>query len=217
MAHIERMETECPPDAHKVIRPPENEVKATICVKLTEQEAEQYGEVDFCNTLSLMSSKPLILCSDKCREMIAKHKKDCEIEPCYLQVSADGTEANISYDDGAQGPSMPCVDLSKDPKDAERFLDELTKKQFIIIDSYAMLILRSISTVYPWDKLLANDYLRQYLQARADITQHDLDLFIEVRYGRKDGFGLKSSDPKAYRYLQIERKLFLQYPAEDDD
>ena len=217
MAHVVRMQTECPPDAHKVIRPPEKAVKATVCVKLNEAEMKEYGAEDFCNALSLMSSKPLLMCSDELRKTIAQHKAAAEIDPCYLQISADGSEAQISYDDGAVGPSMPVVDLTADEEKLKTFLDQLTVRQFVIIDSYAMLILRSISTVFPWDPLLAGDYFRQYLKARELAKPEDLDLFIQVRYGRIDGFSLKKTHEDAYRFLQLERKLYLQYPTDDDD
>ena len=46
MAHIERIESECPPDAHKVIRPPENEVNETIVVKVEESEEQKNGIED---------------------------------------------------------------------------------------------------------------------------------------------------------------------------
>ena len=51
MAHIERLESECPPDAHKVIRPPENEVNATIVVKVEESEEEDVNLDEFADEI----------------------------------------------------------------------------------------------------------------------------------------------------------------------
>lgn len=216
MAHEERMQTECPPDAHKVIRPPENEVKATIVVKLNEAELEKYGIADLCSVIALMSAKPLVMCSDDLRAKIEEQKKIEEIEPCYLVLDDEST-AHISYADGSVGPSQAYVDLEATPAEVANFFEHLGKKQFVIIDSLSMLILRSISTVYPWDKLLAGDFLRQYLSARGAITADDEALLIDIRYGRVDGFSIKETHKAAYQYLRLERKLFLQYPTEDDD
>lgn len=220
MAHTERMQTECPPDAHKVIRPPENEVKATICVKVNSNEAQTYGIEDFCSVLALMGSKPLIYTEDAAlKEQIIAQQAQVEpedkIEPAFLKK--DGDLAYFTYADGAQGPAMPFIDYTEDSKLVENFFADLGKKQFIIIDSSDMLILRSISTVFPWDALLAGDFLRQFLKASADVNEQDLQLLTEIRYGRKDAFSIKQSDPNAYAFLRLERKLFLQYPTEDDD
>ena len=80
-----------------------------------------------------------------------------------------------------------------------------------------MLILRSISTVFPWDPLLAQHYMTQYLQARDKVGPEELDLFMKVRYGRIERFSLKSLNENAYNFLQIESKLYLQYATDDDD
>ena len=80
-----------------------------------------------------------------------------------------------------------------------------------------MLILRSISTVFPWDPLLAQHYFSQFLEARSQVNQDDLDLFMKVRYGRIERFSLKGTNANAYKFLQIESKLFLQYATDDDD
>lgn len=215
MAHTERMQTECPPDAHKVIRPPESEVKATICVSVHSEEAELYGIEDFCEVLALMGDKPLIYTEDAAlKDKINCQKAASEIEPSYLKK--DGDVAYLTYSDGAQGQALPFIDYTADPDLAKNFFEDLGKKQFIIIDSASMLILRSISTVFPWDRLLAGDFLRQYLKANADVSADDLQLLTQIRYGRKDGFSIKQTHPEAYAYLRLERKLFLQYPAEDD-
>lgn len=218
MAHVERMQTECPPDAHKVIRPPENEVKAYLCVRLDPAECDRYGIADFCNVIGLMSSRPLLLCSDELKDKIIAQAQESEIDPAFLQIHEDGTSCHLNYASGAQSQTFSCVDLTDDPELAKvaGYLDLLGTEQIIIIDAAAMLILRSISTVYPWDKLLAGDYLRQYLKARKEVTAADLDIFREVRYGRVEAYPLKEKEPRAYRYLQLERKLYLQYPDEDD-
>lgn len=216
MAHTERMQTECPPDAHKVIRPPETEVKATICVKLDSEEAKLYGITDFCEVLALMGAKPLVYTEDAdLKSKIIAQKDASEIEPAFLKK--DGDVAYLTYADGAQGQALPFVDYTEQPQQVEHFFEDLQKKQFIIIDSASMLILRSISTVFPWDGLLAGDFLRQYLKALADVGETEHKLLTEVRYGRKDGYPLKTENPKAYAFLRLERKMFLQYPTEDDD
>lgn len=215
MAHTERMQTECPPDAHKVIRPPENEVRATLCVKLHSQEAELYGIADFCEVLALMGAKPMVYTEDAAlKEQITAQQAVSEIEPSYLKK--DGDVAYLTYVDGAVGQALPFIDYTEDPERAKNFFEDLGKKQFIIIDSADMLILRSISTVFPWDGLLAGDFLRQYLKASSEVSENDRKLLTEIRYGRKDGLSIKQSDPQAYAFLRLERKLFLQYPSEDD-
>lgn len=216
MAQV-RMQTECPPDAHKVIRPPEKVVKAILCVKLNESDIKEYGAPDFCSAIALMGAKPFLVCSDELRNTIKAHKEAAQIDPCYLQVNADGTEAHVSYDDGAQGQTLPVVDLTKEDGKLEQFLDLLGTKQYLIIDAYSMLILRSISTVFPWDPLLAQHYFSQFLEARSQVNQDDLDLFMKVRYGRIERFSLKGTNANAYKFLQIESKLFLQYATDDDD
>lgn len=219
MAHIERMQTECPPDAHKVIRPPENEVKALLCVKLDAKQCEHYGKEDFCSMLALMSKHPMLWCDAALKDIVAEGAAAAEIDPSFLQLHEDGTTGNLSYLSGAVGESLPVVDLTLDDAEltqAASFLDLLGKKQIIVVDAESMLILRSISTVYPWDKLLAGDYLRQYLKARKEVSAEDLGLFNDVRFGRIDGYSLKSTNPVAYHYLQLERKLFLQYPDDED-
>lgn len=215
MAHTERLETECPPDAHKVIRPPENEVKATIVVKVDEAEEQQYGIEDLCSVLALMSDKPLLYCSDALKAKIEQQKAAEEIEPCYLELVPNANEAFLRYADNAQGPVSPYLDLTAQPEEAKNFLDLLGKPQFIIVDTCSMLILRSISTVYPWDKLLAGDFVRQYVKARGDLKDSDYALLQEIRYGRKDGYSIKGKYNEAYQYMRLERKLFLQYPTDD--
>ena len=95
MSMPERYHPECPPDAHKVIRPPVKEVFATLCVKVEDSE-EKNGMANVVEILSLMSKKPLILCSDKMRKLICDYTKDSEVKPEFLRVHEDG-KASISY------------------------------------------------------------------------------------------------------------------------
>lgn len=81
----------------------------------------------------------------------------------------------------------------------------------------SMFTLRSISTVFPWDRLLANQFLGQYLDASAQLTEADIKLLTDVRYGRFDALKVEEESKTAYKFLRLERKLFLQYPTEDDD
>ena len=80
----------------------------------------------------------------------------------------------------------------------------------------SMFTLRSISTVFPWDELLANQFLGQYIKARAELTDSDIKLLEDVRYGRFDALKVEEESKTAYQFLRLERKLFLQYPTEDD-
>ena len=233
MSQVVRMQTECPPDAHKVIRPPEQEVKALLCVKLNDAECEFYGEADFCQALGLMSAQPLVSCSEGLRKLITDKAPVLEQKPRFLQVYSEAPtspvsstgdaaslplkEGHINYADGSQSQSYLILDLVAHPELMEQFLSLLEKPYILVVPPESMLILRSISTVYPWDKLLASDYLRQYLRAHAAIGPNELQLFLEVRYGRREGYSLKSVNPQAYAFLQLERKLYLQYPDEDDD
>ena len=61
MSMPERYHPECPPDAHKVIRPPLKEVHALLCVKVNDSE-EANGMDNVCDILSLINKKPLIVC-----------------------------------------------------------------------------------------------------------------------------------------------------------
>ena len=179
MSMPERYHPECPPDAHKVIRPPESEVLATLCVKVEDCE-ESNGMVNVVKILSLMSKKPLILCSE------------------------------------AVGPTMDFYDLSAKGSDCSGFLDLLSKKCLICLNTLSMFTLRSVSTVYPWDKLLANQFLGQYTEAVSQLSEDDVKLLTDVRYGRFDALEVENKSKTAYKFLRLERKLFLQYPTEDD-
>ena len=107
-------------------------------------------------------------------------------------------------------------DFAGNSDNYKEFLDLLEKKCLISLDLLSMFTLRSISTVYPWDKLLANQFLGQYLDASKTLTESDLKLLCDVRYGRFDALKVEEESKTAYKFLRLERKLFLQYPTEDD-
>ena len=209
----ERYHPECPPNAHKVIRPPENEVFAILAVKVPDSE-EQNGMENVCDMLSLMSKKPIVLCSEKMEQLIKENAKNSEIEPSFIRNNAED-KAHISYIDGAQGEVLPFYDWAFAPQSFKDFLPRLQEKCLLCIDMPSMFILRSISTVYPWDKLLAQQFLGQYLQACETLTAEDKKLLEDVRYGRFDALKVEDESKTAYKFLRLERKLFLSYPTED--
>lgn len=214
MSQIERMHPDCPPDAHKVMRPPENPLNAQLCVFVTKEEVETCGIDDVLEVLALMNQKPLLLCEDdSVRQQIKDHCAKAELTPAFIRVNGDGT-CTIEYLDGAVSSSLPFYAYADDYHNFEHFLDKLSEKCVISVDTLSMLILRSISTVYPWDKLLAGDFIRQYIKASDAISDEDRDLLRQIRYGKYDPMNAK--DTKAYQFLRLERKLFLQYPSEDD-
>ncbi len=209
----ERYHPECPPNAHKVIRPPENEVFAILAVKVPDSE-EQNGMENVCDMLSLMSKKPIVLCSEKMEQLIKENAKNSEIEPSFIRNNAED-KAYISYIDGAQGEVLPFYDWAFAPQSFKDFLPRLQEKCLLCVDMPSMFILRSISTVYPWDKLLAQQFLGQYLQACETLTAEDKKLLEDVRYGRFDALKVEDESKTAYKFLRLERKLFLSYPTED--
>lgn len=213
MSKFERLESECPPDAHKVFREPENQLKAQLCVKVNTDEIERYGIADVLEVLSLMSEKPHLMCDAATAELIKAHAAEAEIKPSFVQQ--DGQEAYILYTDGARGPHLPFYDLAGDYHNFKDYLSLLSQECLISVDMLSMLILRSISTVYPWDKLLAGDFVRQYLKASEALTPADRELLTDIRYVRKSS-DIKKTEERAYQFLRLERKLFLQYPSEDD-
>ena len=101
----ERYHPECPPDAHKVIRPPVKEVFATLCVKVEDSE-EKNGMANVVEILSLMSKKPLIICSDKMRKLICDYTKDSEVKPEFLRVHEDGVRLTSRQKFGKIGVSF---------------------------------------------------------------------------------------------------------------
>lgn len=213
MAKQERLEAQCPPDAHKVIRPPENKVNASLVVKVADFELEKYGDRDVAEVLSLFSPKPQILCSKKVEKAIVEKAQDAEIKPSFLELKDE--QGFLHYLDGSVSSVKKVVDFSNDFKSYQNFLDTLSEDCYLVVDSLSMLIMRSISTVYPWDKLLASDFIRQYLGACEILDDKEIQDLFDVRYGRQEGSALK--DAKAFHFLKLERKLFLQYPTDDDD
>ena len=71
MSMPERYHPECPPDAHKVIRPPITEVLATLCVRVPDTE-EANGMDNVTDILSLMSKERIIICSEKTKDLSNK-------------------------------------------------------------------------------------------------------------------------------------------------
>lgn len=211
MSMPERYHPECPPDAHKVIRPPLKEVHALLCVKVNDTE-EANGMDNVCDILSLMNKKPLIVCSEKMKELIKASAAQAEIEPEFVVVH-ENNKASISYADGSVSNTFDYYDFADIQKD---YLKHLEEKCLICLDTMSMFTLRSISTVFPWDELLANQFLGQYIKARAELTDSDIKLLEDVRYGRFDALKVEEESKTAYQFLRLERKLFLQYPTEDD-
>ncbi|MCR5535973.1 MAG: hypothetical protein K6F05_01010 [Succinivibrio sp.] len=219
MSMPEQLPPQCPPDAHKVMREPENNVKALLCICVPDSELDN-GEGQVMDIISRMGKKPLILCSDKVREVIDKRAHDFEIEPDYLEVHADQQHASIHYADKSISETFDYVQLGfADPKYKE-YLELLQQKIVIGLDMMTMFIARSISTVLPWDKLLANTFLSQYLKAAPQVTEEDKKLLGDIRYDRVNSFDVfddkEHRSESAYQYLRLERKLFLQYPTEDE-
>lgn len=73
-----------------------------------------------------------------------------------------------------------------------------------------MLILKSITTVQPYDLPLARLYLKQYAEAKDALTEADRNLLRDIKEQ-----GLPTLDDsyseQVYRFLKVERKLFTQY------
>ncbi|MCR5084229.1 MAG: hypothetical protein K6A65_01845 [Succinivibrionaceae bacterium] len=214
MAMPERMHPDCPPDAHKVIRPPENELRALLCVRVEQAEIDAHGAQAVAAILSYMSKEPLLWCEDGVWEALQPFHQEAEIAPARIRVA--GGNASIRYAGGAVSEEMPFHPLSEDVGNYDRFLDLLGERCIISSNLMSMLILRSISTVYPWDRLLAGDFVRQYQRAYRALTPRDIEIFNEIRYEGRDAYASKKEFPVAYEYLRIERKLFLQYPSDED-
>lgn len=214
MSMPERYHPECPPDAHKVIRPPVTEVLATLCVRVPDTE-EANGMDNVTDILSLMSKEPIIICSEKMKDLINKSAAQAEIKPIFVNIH-DNNKASLVYQDGAVSSVFDFYDFAGNSDNYKEFLDLLEKKCLISLDLLSMFTLRSISTVYPWDKLLANQFLGQYLDASKTLIESDLKLLCDVRYGRFDALKVEEESKTAYKFLRLERKLFLQYPTEDD-
>ena len=212
MTQITRLQPDCPPDAHKVIREPENKLNALIAVRLEDEEIEKYGAADTAEVMALMSATPNIICSSKCADALRAQAEAAEIKPNFIRVSQN--DACILYPDGAQSEQIKFYDLAGNYLNFKGFLSLLSEKCIISVDTLSMLILRSISTVYPWDKLLAGDFVRQYLKACENLNAKARELLTDIRYGRVSS-DIKQKEPSAYQFLRLERKLFLQYPSDD--
>ncbi len=209
-----RFEPTCPPDAHKVMRDPENKVIAEICVAIEDSELS-FGVNNICDLLSAFSQKPLLLCSNKVRDEILKASEICGITPRFLTLNEDGNKGSIMPAE-INAEEIEVADLRNNIEAARNFFDALSKKCIAVINLPSMYILRSISTVYAWDALLAKQFLSQYEKASQALTDADRELLQNVRYGREDALKVKDISETAYAFLRLERKLFLQYPTEDD-
>lgn len=73
-----------------------------------------------------------------------------------------------------------------------------------------MLILKSITTVQPYDLPLARLYLKQFIEAKEALSDEDRNL---VRNIKEQGLPTidDSYNEQVYRFLKVERKLFTQY------
>ena len=214
MSMPQRFEPSCPPDAHKVMRDPENKVEAELCVAIKDSELT-FGVNNICDLLSAFSAKPLLLCSEKARDEILKVSENCGITPRFLSLNSDGSKGSVMPADINAG-EVDVVDLQDNIEAAHNFFDALSKSCIVVINMPSMYILRSISTVYAWDALLAKQFLSQYEKASQALTDADRELLQNVRYGKEDALKVKDISETAYAFLRLERKLFLQYPTEDD-
>ncbi len=209
----ERMHPECPPDAHKVIRPPENELHAKVCISVEDSELEN-GAGALCDTLSMFAKEPCVLCSEKVRAAIMEKAAEFEIKPCFLVKKDDGT-ASVSYPDGAVGPSKKLIALPFADPGYKDLMTVFDTECYLAVDTLSMYFVRSLSTVYVWDKLLCQTFLSQYQKWAPAVSEEDKVLLYDVRYGRKEPLTQESPEKNAYQFQRLERKLFLQYPTED--
>ncbi len=207
----QRFQPSCPPDAHKVIRDPENKVSAELCVRIEDGELRN-GAREICELLGAFSKTPIVSCSQRARLEIEGSAAGEGIMPSFLETLEGGGAVVAAT--GKPGRGVKVCDLTDDAQ-AHRFLDELLKEQVVVIPMASMYILRSVSTVYAWDRLLAEQFMRQYEDALSHLTAPDRALLEDVRFGRTDPLKVKELSPTAYPFLRLERKLFLQYPSED--
>lgn len=213
MSMPERFQPKCPPDAHKVMRDPENQVKASLAVAVNDSELDN-GADNICELIAAFSKKPLVLCSERVKAELLAHAGDSGITPEFVEVLEAGKCRAVSAA-GAVGANRDFTDLTDAKKAAAEFLEALKKDGVIAISMPSMYILRSVSTVYAWDALLARQFLSQYEKAASDLSDSDRALLTDVRYGRQDALKVKELSASAYPFLRLERKLFLQYPTED--
>ncbi|MBQ9275225.1 MAG: hypothetical protein IJ228_10455 [Succinivibrio sp.] len=206
----DHLQPECPPDAHKVMRPPEHEIKAQLVVVLT-PSALRGGITHLASLLMAMSKTPYLLCPEQIKTQLEQECAGSECKPVFLIRQSP---AQAALPDGTLAREL--VDLSADPQKSQDFLSLLEKEIYLGCDLRSMYILRSISTVYAWDALLAQHFLAQYHQAVKDLVAGDDDLLDEVRQGKLDTPTLKEKSQSAYALVRLERKLFLQYPTAED-
>ncbi len=211
MSMPQRFEPTCPPDAHKVMRDPQNKVNAILAVNIPDSEL-QYDVADICDLLSAFSKKPVIYCSDAVRAAILEKSGDSDITPVFLKKHDHDL---VELMPGTPEKTYQFVDLSKAEDAAENFLKKLENECVIVVNMPSMYILRSVSTVFEWDDLLAKQFMHQYDEACSKLTPSDKELLQRVRYGKEDALKVKELSASAYPFLKLERKLFLQYPTED--
>ena len=132
MSMPERYHPECPPDAHKVIRPPVTEVLATLCVRVPDTE-EANGMDNVTDILSLMSKEPIIICSEKMKDLINKSAAQAEIKPIFVNIH-DNNKASLVYQDGAVSSVLDFYDFAGNSDNYKEFLDLLGKKCLISLD-----------------------------------------------------------------------------------
>ena len=118
-----RFKPSCPPDAHKVIREPENKVLAELCVRIEDAELEN-GAREVCELLGAFSKSPIVSCSDKARLEIEGCAAGEGIMPSFLKVLQGGGAVVATTGKPDRGvKACDLTDLSK----ARLFLGELLK------------------------------------------------------------------------------------------
>lgn len=205
--HEERLHTECPPDAHKVLRQPDNECNALICLNIYDWEVNEYGANNVAELISIFNKKAYVCASENTINALKPFVTE-EFTPIFLKRNGNVLQ-------GEDNQSLTCEDFFSDVNHMNSYLDTLAKKTFVLVDTLSMYILKSISTVYPWDKLLASDFVRQYIKAYSALSDKDKKELNDVHYGKIYWETLKEQNPTAYTFLRLERKLYLQYPSED--
>ena len=245
MAMPEHLKPTCPPDAHKVIREPENRVQALLGVSLSDEEITREGAAAVLESLKSFGPRPPLWCTDDAWDRLSAIKT-AACTPGRVLTSQensdaarnaapnpdhDGTPAVVRFDEGSAGKADAGGESQKpdgaalsrglitfefaDPRYAD-FLELLARPQLLCVDTTSMFIMRSLSTIYPWDRELAAHFLRQYLKLAPQVSQSDRALLSDFRYGRLDPYENRERSTTAYDFLKLERKLFLQYPSADD-
>lgn len=216
MAMPPRLQPVCPPSAHKVIRPPETQILARLCVTVNDSELAN-GALEICMLLKAFADRPLVLCSERVRTELQQAALRAEVEPVFVRVSGPG-RACAATADTSEKPLQDCVfydDASSG--NYQDYLSQLKEDCIITLDMPSMYILRSVATVYAWDGLLAKQFLGQYFKVLGQLKAADWQLLQDVRYGREDSLKLKEKSASAYAFSRLERKLFLQYPPPPEE